>query len=163
MLNPTSWICCPTVLLPTHEVSCTPGAKMETKKCKHHIKKNGNITLWIKILHLPHPFSSQSPVRGELQGLSAVQHSQFWQLWFIFGKQVLLKSLQSNGCDPTNPGWQKLCKGTKGLRQKVWSQTKILSPKIRYFGAMLRFIAIYAFLEIFGQKMWVFLDKNSVS
>ena len=24
-----------------------------------------------------------------------------------------------------NPGWQKLCEGTKGLRRKVWTRTKI--------------------------------------
>ena len=29
-------------------------------------------------------------------------------------------------------GWQKLCEGTKGLSQKVWTQTKILSPNILY-------------------------------
>ena len=42
------------------------------------------------------------------------------------------------------PGWQKFCEGTKGLCRKGWTQTKILSPNIRYFVAMLRFIANYA-------------------
>ena len=42
------------------------------------------------------------------------------------------------------PGWQKLCEGTKGLRRKVWTQTKILSPNICYF------VAIYA---LFG-RFW---------
>ena len=46
-----------------------------------------------------------------------------------------------------HPGWQKLCEGTKGHRQKVWTQTKILSPNIRYFVAILRFVAIYAFYK----------------
>ena len=32
-------------------------------------------------------------------------------------------------------GWQKLCGGTGGPRRKVWTQTKILSPNIRYFVA----------------------------
>ena len=41
-------------------------------------------------------------------------------------------------------GWQKLCEGTKGLRRKVWTQTKILSPNICYF------VAIYA---LFG-RFW---------
>ena len=36
-------------------------------------------------------------------------------------------------CYPT--GWQKLCGGTGGPRQKVWTRTKILSPNIRYFVA----------------------------
>ena len=40
------------------------------------------------------------------------------------------------------PGWQKLCKGTKGLRQQVWIQTKRLSPNIRYFVVILRFVTI---------------------
>ena len=30
-------------------------------------------------------------------------------------------------------GWQKLCGDTEGPRQKVWTQTKILSRNIRYF------------------------------
>ena len=42
-------------------------------------------------------------------------------------------------------GWQKLCEGTKGLRRKVWTRTKMLSPNKRYFVAILRFVAIYAF------------------
>ena len=56
-------------------------------------------------------------------------------------------------------GWQKLCEGTKGLRQKVWIGTKILSSSIRYFVAIIRFIAIYALFGnlwakkgFFGQK-----------
>ena len=43
--------------------------------------------------------------------------------------------------------WQKLCEGTKGLRWKVWSRTKILSSNIRYFVAILKFVAIYAFYK----------------
>ena len=30
-------------------------------------------------------------------------------------------------------GWQKLREGAKGIRQKVWTLTAILSPNIRYF------------------------------
>ena len=48
------------------------------------------------------------------------------------------------------PRWQKLCEGTKGLRRKVWNQTKILSPNILYFFAILRFVAIH---ELFG-RLW---------
>ena len=33
------------------------------------------------------------------------------------------------------PGWQKLCGGTKGPRQKIWTRAKIFSPNIRYFVA----------------------------
>ena len=32
-------------------------------------------------------------------------------------------------------GWQKLHGSTGGTRRKVWTQTKILSPNIRYFVA----------------------------
>ena len=32
-------------------------------------------------------------------------------------------------------GWQKFCGGTGGPRQKVWTQTKTLSPNIRHFVA----------------------------
>ena len=51
-------------------------------------------------------------------------------------------------------GWQKLCEGT---RRKVWTRTKNLSPKIRYFVAILRLVAICALF--FGQKQ-CFLGKN---
>ena len=40
----------------------------------------------------------------------------------------------------------------KGLRQKVWTRTKIFIPNIHYFVAILRFVAIYANLEAFGQQ-----------
>ena len=47
-------------------------------------------------------------------------------------------------------GWQKLWEGTKGLRQKVWTLTKISNPNIRYLVAILWFVGIYA---IFG-RIW---------
>ena len=40
-----------------------------------------------------------------------------------------------------NTGWQKLC---AGLRRKVLTRTKILSPNICYLVGILRFVAIYA-------------------
>ena len=43
-------------------------------------------------------------------------------------------------------GWQKLCKGMKGVRRKGW--TKISSTNIPYFVAILRFVAIFA---VFGR------------
>ena len=49
-----------------------------------------------------------------------------------------------------NTGWQKLCEGTKDHRRKVWTQTKSLSPNIRYFVAISRFVANYA---LFG-NLW---------
>ena len=68
---------------------------------------------------------------------------------------------------PLGPGWQKLCEGTQGLRRKVWTGTKILSPNIRYFVGMLRFVVIYTLFGnlwakqklFFGQKQ-CFLDKK---
>ena len=50
----------------------------------------------------------------------------------------------------SDPGWQKLCEGKKGLHRKVWTCTKILGTNIRYFVAILRFVAIYA---LFG-RLW---------
>ena len=47
---------------------------------------------------------------------------------------------------PPDPGWQKLRESAKGLRRKVWTQTKIISPNILYFVTILGFVAIY-FLE----------------
>ena len=44
-------------------------------------------------------------------------------------------------------GWQKLCEGMKGLRRKVWTQTKILSSNICYSIAILRCVAIYALFK----------------
>ena len=56
-------------------------------------------------------------------------------------------------------------KGAKGLRRKVWTQTKILSPNIRYFDffAILRFDAIYTLFGTLWTKNVFILVKNSVS
>ena len=35
-----------------------------------------------------------------------------------------------------------LCKGTKGLRQTVWSWTKVFSPNICDFVAILKFVTL---------------------
>ena len=58
-------------------------------------------------------------------------------------------------------GWQNLLQGEKGLRQKVWTRTKILSPNIRYFVEILRFVAIYA---LFGRLRGkgIFFGSNTV-
>ena len=61
------------------------------------------------------------------------------------------------------PGWQKLCEGTKGLRRKVWTQTKKFSTNIRYFVTILRFVAIYTILgyqSVFFWSKTVFLGKG---
>ena len=50
--------------------------------------------------------------------------------------------------DDLVPGWQKLHGSTGATRRKVWTQTKILSPNIRYFVAILRFVAIYHFIKL---------------
>ena len=55
--------------------------------------------------------------------------------------------------------WRKLCEGTNGLRQKVWTQTKILSPHIRYFVAILRFVVIYALFR----RLLATFENNSVT
>ena len=54
-----------------------------------------------------------------------------------------------------------MCEGTKGLRRKVWTRTKILSPNMRYFVATLRFVSI---LALFG-RLWAkkcFLGSKTV-
>ena len=44
--------------------------------------------------------------------------------------------------------------GAKGLRRKVWTLRKILGPNIRFFVAILRFVAIYAlFWKSSGKKV----------
>ena len=45
--------------------------------------------------------------------------------------------------------------GKKGLRRKVWTRTKMLSPyNIRYFVAVLRFVVIYAlFGDLWAKKV----------
>ena len=60
-------------------------------------------------------------------------------------------------------GWQKLCEGMKGLRRKVWTQTKILSPKIRYIVAILYIVATYAPFGRLWAKKVLLRVKNSVS
>ena len=47
----------------------------------------------------------------------------------------------------------------KGLRRKVWTRKKILSPTIHYFVAILRFVAIYAPFR----GLWAFLGEKNVS
>ena len=61
------------------------------------------------------------------------------------------------------PRWQKL---SEKFAEKVLTRTKILSPNIRYFVAIIRFVAIYALFGnlwakkcLFGSKT-VFLGKE---
>ena len=60
-------------------------------------------------------------------------------------------------------GWQKLRDGAKGLRRKVLTQTKILSPFIHYFVAVLRFVAMYALFGYLRAKKVLFSVKKSFS
>ena len=63
-------------------------------------------------------------------------------------------------CLHTSPeGWQKLREAAKDLRRKVWTPTLILSPYIRYFVAILRFVAIYAILGGLWAKKCFFWVK----
>ena len=50
-------------------------------------------------------------------------------------------------------GWQK-------SRRKVWTWTKILSPNLRYFDVISRFVAIYALLERLWAKKCSFGSKK---
>ena len=67
----------------------------------------------------------------------------FWNRYiFVVDRPSYIK-----GFSLSKPG----CEGTKGLRRKAWTQTKILSPNIRYFViVVLRCVAICA---IFG-RLW---------
>ena len=51
----------------------------------------------------------------------------------------------------------------KGLRRKVWTQTKILNPNIQYFVSILRFVVIYALPGNLWAKKCSFGSKNRVS
>ena len=69
-----------------------------------------------------------------------------WHLWHVCSCYQLLPQ---SAIRPSAPaGWQNLCEGTKGLRRKVWTRTKISSTNIRYFVVILRFVAIFA---VFGR------------
>ena len=57
-------------------------------------------------------------------------------------------------------GLQKLREGAKGPRRKVWTQTKILSSNIRYFVAILRFVAIYALFGRLCQTVFFGVNKS---
>ena len=72
-------------------------------------------------------------------------------------KQSNLK--QYNTIQPES-GWQKLCEGTKGLHRKVWIRTKILSPNICYFIAILRFVAVCTLFESLWEKNCLFRSKT---
>ena len=56
-----------------------------------------------------------------------------------------------------------MCKGTKGLCQKVWTQTKILSPNICHFVAILIFVTIDTLFGILSARKGLFWVINSVS
>ena len=60
-------------------------------------------------------------------------------------------------------GWQKLCEGTKGLRRKVWTWTKILSLTYAILSRYYDLSRFAHFFEISGQKSAFFWVKNSVS
>ena len=53
-----------------------------------------------------------------------------------------------------DPGWQKMCEGTKGLRRKIWSWTKMLCPNICYF------VANYALFGNLWEKKCFFWVKD---
>ena len=64
------------------------------------------------------------------------------------------------------PGWRKSREGAKGIRRKVWTRTKNLSPNIHYFIALLRFVAIYVLFRthkkcFFGAKK-CYLGKKCI-
>ena len=62
--------------------------------------------------------------------------------------------------------WQKLCEGTKGLRQKVWTRRKISNSNICYICyivTILWFVAIYALFGRLWTKERLFWVKNNVS
>ena len=46
---------------------------------------------------------------------------------------------------------------------EVWTRTKIVSPNIRYFVAIIRFVAIYAIFGDLWAKKVPFWVKNSAS
>ena len=51
----------------------------------------------------------------------------------------------------------------KGLRRKVWNQTKIFIPNILYFVAILRFVAIHAIFGRLWSKTVFFWARNALS
>ena len=57
--------------------------------------------------------------------------------------------------------WQKLWGGIWGPRRKVWTQTEILSPNIRFCRKLI-FVAIYALFGVVCAKKVPFWVKNSV-
>ena len=95
--------------------------------------------------HFPHkkksPFSVQS-MPWPVSNLSLAASTVLWSWSLLFA------------------WWQTLCEGTKGLRRKVWTRTKILSPNIRYFVTILRFVAICALFGSLRSKEVFFGSKT---
>ena len=60
------------------------------------------------------------------------------------GIDVLIVTLCINSILRIEHGSQKLTRRHEGPSPKIWIRTKILSPSIRYFVAILWFVAIYA-------------------
>ena len=63
---------------------------------------------------------------------------------------------------PVQQGGRSFAKAqtTKGLNRKIWIWTKILSPNIRYFVAILRFVKIYALFGWLWPKKGLFWSKS---
>ena len=62
-----------------------------------------------------------------------------WKRWFSY-----IKAAFKNGRHHLKTGWLKLWEQANSVCQKVSTRTKILSPNIRCFVAILRFVAAYA-------------------
>ena len=60
-------------------------------------------------------------------------------------------------------GGRSCAKARRAIRQKVWTRTTILSPKIHHFVAILRFVVIYALFGRLLAKKCPFFVNISVS
>ena len=83
-------------------------------KCHGYHTKSGNAVSYVRFTE---GFASQQFPRNDILRVLRVSVKSI-------GVKVIFQA-----------GWQELRGSTGGTRRKVWTQTKILSPNIRYFVA----------------------------
>ena len=78
----------------------------------------------------------------------------------IFHMGPVLNCSTANWCPDIAKGWQKFREGVKGLHRRVWTWTKTLSPNMRYFVVISRFVAINTLLGRLWAKSAFFWSQQ---
>ena len=123
------------------EKQCTLGPCKGSSNWYTFYKYNFFPRMLLKGLHKSKRSSFESPVQlaGRLlwdDWLRDPKKRGMWWCWWVFPMLGFVTRQGGRSC-------------ASGARRKVLTQTEILSPNIRYFVTILRFVAIYAFYKAF--------------